>query len=184
MNVLNLLSPSQKEALRMRVVYAMLERLMITLVFFTLLSGGLLILAKMQLSKNLAEIESRQILTSEYVTVNDDVKALEQQIARVETLQRMAISPSALLQDIAGRTPEGIAIASLGFDLAAAKLDLTGIAAKREDLLAYEEAMRASPFVKQLDSPISNLLRKTDANFQFAIQLNVEAMKKAYEPAP
>ncbi len=184
MNVLNLLSPSQKEALRMRVIYAMLERLMVTLVFFAFLSGVLLILAKIQLSKNLADIESRQILTAEYLTVNDDVKALDQQIARVETLQRMAISPSALVRDIAERTPEGIAIASLGFDVTNSKLDLTGIAAKREDLLAYEGLLRKSPFIKQLDSPISNLLRKTDVNFQFAIQLNVEVMRKAYEPAP
>lgn len=181
---LNLLSPAQKDALRMRVLYALIERLMITLVFFTFLSGFLLILTKIQLSKNLTEIESRQILTAEYLTVNDSVKALEQQIARIETLQHMAISPSSLLRDIGERTPEGIAITSLRFDIPASILEVTGVAAKRDDLLSYEASLKKSPFVKQLDSPISNLLRKTDVDFQFAIKLNADAMKEAYETTP
>ena len=49
---------------------------------------------------------------------------------------------------------------------------------------SYEEAMRASPFVKSLQSPISNLFQKTDINFQFMIVLNVDAMRKVYETAP
>ena len=181
---LNLLSPAQKDALRLRVLYALIERLIVTLVFFAFLSGILLILTKIQLSKNLTEIESRQILTAEYVSVNDNVKALEQQIARIESLQRMATSPSSLIRDIAERTPAGIAIASLRFDIPSASLEMTGVAARRDDLLSYETTLKESPFIKQLDSPISNLLRKTDVDFQFTIHLDAEAMKSAYEISP
>ncbi len=181
---LNLLSPKQKDALRTRVLYAMIERLMVSVVFFSLLAGVLLVFAKIQLSKNLTQIEARQILAAEYVTVNDSVKALDQQLARVDALQRLAVSPSSLLRDLAARTPPGIAVANVHLEIGTGKMELTGIAARREDLLAYEEAMKKSPFVKQLDSPISNLFKKTDVNFQFEILLNVDAMKKAYEPAP
>ena len=181
---LNLLSSAQKRALRLRVLYALIERLMLALLFTVLFASIMLMLVRVRLSKNLAAIQGRQILSAEYVSVNENVRALDQQVARVEALQRMAVSPSSLLLDIAARTPPGIAIASLSFDVAGAKLDMHGIAARREDLLAYEEALKQSPLVKQLESPISNLFRKTDVNFQFAIQLNAEEMKKAYAPAP
>lgn len=181
---LNLLSPAQKAALRTRVLYALIERLMISLVSFALLSGFLLAFVKFQLADNLKEIQSRQILTAEYVTVNDSVRALDQQLGRVEALQKLAISPSTLIHDIAERTPPGVAVTALSFDVAGGKMDLNGVAVTREALLAYESALRQSPFIAQLDSPISNLFRKTDANFQFAIRLNVEALKNAYGIAP
>ena len=180
---LNLLSPAQKAALRTRLLYAMIERLMISLVIFALLAGALLLLVKAQLSKNLIEIQSRQILAAEYVTVNESVRVLDQQLARVETLQKMAMSPSALLRDLAARTPSGVAVTSLRFEVTTGKMNVNGIAATRENLLAYEAALKGSPFVKQLESPISNLFRRTDAPFQFEIQLNVEALKNAYGTA-
>ena len=181
---LNLLSPTQKEALRARVLYAMLERLMISVVAASLLAATVLLLIKIQLAKNLSQIEGRQILTAEYVTVNNEVKALDRQIARVDALQRLAVSPSALMRDLAVRTPSGIAIASINYEIATGEMHLTGIAARREDLLAYETELKKSAFIKKLDSPISNLFQKTEVNFQFTISLNVEAMKKAYEPTP
>lgn len=180
---LNLLPPAQKDALQSRMLYAVIERVVTALVLFSALSGLLLVAIKIRLAHNLARIQERQILTEEYAAANADIGALERQLSRVDALQQMAVSPSALLQDIARRTPPGVAIASLAFDAGTARLDLTGIAARREDLLAYEEALKASPFVAQLDSPISNLFRKTDADFRFTIQLRADALKKPYEPA-
>lgn len=184
MIALNLLSPAQKEALRARVIYAMIERLMIAFVSSMLLSSILLLYIKIELTKNLGEVQTRQILSSEYVTVNSEIRALNLQIGRVETLQKMAISPAAVLQDVASRTPRGVRVTGMDFDVKSSSMRLSGTAADRDALLAYEEAMRAAPYVKSLQSPISNLFQKTDINFQFMVVLDVEAMKKAYEPAP
>ncbi|HJV32822.1 MAG TPA: hypothetical protein VJ694_02230 [Patescibacteria group bacterium] len=184
MIALNLLSPEQKEALRARVIYAMLERLMIALVSSLLVASILLLLIKIELTQNLSQVQTRQILSSEYVTVNNDIRQLNQQISRVESLQKLAISPSSLLRDVAERTPPGVKITGMDFDVKSQSMRLNGMAAGREDLLKYEEAMKSSPFVKSLQSPISNLFQKTDINFQFMIVLNVDAMKKVYEAAP
>jgi Tfp pilus assembly protein PilN len=181
---LNLLSPAQKHALHARVVYAMIERLMIAFVTSLLVASIALLLIKIELTKGLSQVQTRQILSSEYVTVNNDIRQLNQQIGRIETLQKMAVSPSALLRDLAERTPPGVRVSGLDFDVKTKSMRLNGVASLREDLLAYEEAMRASPFVETLQSPISNLFQKEDINFQFMIVLDVEAMKKAYEPTP
>ncbi|HTK59777.1 MAG TPA: hypothetical protein VL283_01085 [Candidatus Baltobacteraceae bacterium] len=184
MIALNLLSPAQKQALRARVIYAMIERLMIAFVSSLLIASIVLLLVKIQLIQNLGQVQTRQILSAEYVTVNNDIRQLNQQIGRIETLQKMAVSPSELLRDVVNRTPPGVRISGMDFDVKTQSMRLNGVASGREDLLAYEESMRASPFVKSLQSPISNLFQKTDINFQFMIVLNVDAMRKAYETAP
>lgn len=178
---LNLLSPNQKEALRARVIYAMIERLMIAFVSSMLIASIALLLIKIELTKGLGEVQTRQILSAEYVTVNNDIRQLNQQIVRVEALQHMSVSPSELLRDLAARTPKGVRVTGMDFDVKSQSMRLNGTANGRDDLLAYEGAMRSSPFVKSLQSPISNLFQKTDINFQFLIVLNVDAMKQVYE---
>lgn len=181
---LNLLSTNQKEALRARVIYAMIERLMIAFVTSTLVASIALLLIKIELTKNLSHVQTRQILSAEYVTVNNDIRQLNQQIGRIEALQRLAVSPSELLRDVAARTPDGVRVTGMDFDVKTGSMRLNGTANGRDDLLAYEESVRSSPFVKSLQSPISNLFQKADINFQFLIVLNVDAMKKVYEAAP
>jgi len=181
---LNLLSPGQKAALRARVVYAMIERLMIAFVSSMLVASILLLLIKIELTKALGQVQTRQVLSSEYVSVNTQVRQLNQQIGRVETLQKLAVSPSQLIRDVAERTPAGVRVTGMDFDVKSKAMRLNGIANGRDDLLAYEDAMRASPFVQTLQSPISNLFQKSDINFQFTIVLNVDALKKVYETSP
>jgi len=184
MITLNLLSPAQKEALRSRVVFAMLERLMISMVGVMLVASILLLLIKIELIKNLAEVQTRQVLTADYAKANNDIRLLNQQITRIDALQKMAISPSSLLRDLAARAPAGITVSSLDFDVKSGSMRLNGAAARREDLLAFETAMKQSPFVKSLESPISNLFQKTDISFHFDIILNVAALHAPFEPAP
>lgn len=184
MIALNLLSPEQKSALRSRIVYSMIERLMTAAVVAVAVSAVLLQVVRMGLERALAQVQARQLLSSQYVSVNDDVRKLNSSLGRIETLQKMAVSPSSLLQEVARLTPEGVAVTGLDVDVRAGTLRLLGIAARREDLLAYEAALRSSPFVTALDSPISNLFLKADISFELRITLNAETLKRAYEPAP
>lgn len=184
MIALNLLSPDRKKALRARVTFAMLERLMIAAAAALLTASILLLLVKIRLTRNLGEVQERQILSTEYVTANNSIRQLNALINRVDALQKLAISPSSLILDVARRTPAGVTVTGLDFDVKSESMRLNGIAATREDLLAYETAVRESPFVKKLDSPISNLFQKANIAFQFKIVLDVPALKSAYAPAP
>lgn len=183
MIALNLLSPAQKSALRARIIYAMLERFMIMLVMATLAASTLLLLVKIQLTQNLGQVVARQILSTEYVSVNHDIKELNRLIARVLAVQAQAASPSTLIRDLAGRTPPGIMITGFDAELRTQSLKLSGIAREREALLAFVEALKGSPYVQKVESPISNLFQKRDINFQLQVVLDVAALKQALEPA-
>lgn len=184
MIALNLLSPQQKKALRSRMIYALIERVSIVGVTATLLATIAVLQIRIELIKNLQSVQARQLLTANYMRANKDIAGLNAQIARVETLQKLAISPGSLLLDITGRTPPGVGIANLDFDVASGSMRIAGTAAQREDLLAFEEALKKSPFVKKLTSPISNLFEKTDISFSFDIALETAALHAAYEPTP
>lgn len=182
MIALNLLSPTQKSSLRARIIYAMLERFMIMLVMSSLAASIILLLVKIRLTQNLSQVVARQILSTEYVTVNRDIKELNRLIGRIEAVQRQYVSPSTLIRDLAGRTPGGIMITGFEAELRTQSLRLSGIATERDDLLEFEAALKGSPYVQRVESPISNLFQKRGINFQLQVILGVDALKKALEP--
>lgn len=184
MITLNLLSPAQKEALRGRVIFAMIERLMILILTATLAGSALLLLIKMELINGLGGVQVRQVLTTDYAKANNDIHALNQQASRIEALQKLALSPSSMMRDLAARTPPGVSVTGFDFDVKTSSMRLNGVAARREDLLAFETSMKASPYVANLESPISNLFQKTDISFHFDVTLNVDALHAPFEPSP
>ncbi len=184
MIALNLLSPSQKAALRSRVFFALIERLMIVLTGIALLGSVLLLLIRIELTRNLSDVQARQVLTKDYARANSDIGVLNQQLGRIDALQRMAFSPSALLRDLASRTPDGVAVGTLDVDMKSGSMRLNGTSARREELLTFEAAMKQSPFVKSLESPISNLFQRRDISFHFDIILNPAALRAPFEPSP
>lgn len=183
MIALNLLSPIQKEALRNRVLFAMIERLMIFLTVAVLLLGIFLLMLRIRLTRTLGDVQSRQLLSTEYVSVNGEIRRLNEVITRIERVQREVTPASTLVIDVVGRVPPGVSIGNLAFETRTQSLRLNGQAANREALLTFEERLRASPYVKTLESPISNLFEKADINFTFQAVLDVEALKKTIEPA-
>lgn len=182
MIALNLLSPIQKDALRARIIYAMIERFMIMLVMSMLIASIILLLVKIRLTQNLSQVVARQILSTEYVTVNRDIKELNRLIGRVEAIQGQFISPSLLIRDFASRTPNGIMITGFDAELRTRSLRIAGIALERADLLAFEAALKESSFVDRIESPISNLFQKRSVNFQVQAILDMAALRKPLEP--
>lgn len=179
---LNLLSPTQKEALRARVLYAMIERLMVFLTIETLLAGVILLGVRIRLLQTLETVVSRQILSTEYVSANNEIRTVNETVGRIEAVQALAVPASTLLSDVVGRTPGGIIVTGLDFETRTNALRIAGVAETREKLLAYEASLRSSPYVKTLESPISNLLKKRDVNFQFQAVLNSDALRRTLDP--
>lgn len=184
MITLNLLSPEKKAALAARIIYAMIERLMITLVISSLCVTIALLFVKAQLTWNLSNTQSRQILTNEYAATNSDTKRLNAAAAKLDAIERAVTPVPPLIEDVASRTKAGIRIERFDYDVASKTLRLTGVADTRADLLAYQEALRGSPYVKKADLPISELFDKTDLHFTIQAEIDGEALKKTVEPKP
>jgi Tfp pilus assembly protein PilN len=184
MITLNLLPPALKSSLRAHAIYAALEQIMVIACSLLLLSSLALLLIRIRLISVLDDVQSRQILSAEYTTTNKDVVRLNTRIGRIEALQNLQISSTALLFDIARRTTPAVGITSLEFDIASASLHINGRADQRDALLAFEQSLKESPYVKSVESPISNLFKKNDINFQLKIVLNTAALKSVFSSEP
>lgn len=162
---LNLLSPTQKAALEARIVYALLERMMIVIVSSTLVVTIVLLVVKTELTKRLSDAEARRTLSSEYVSVNKETSQLNQSAARIGKISSFAKPVTPLIFDIVKRVPTGIHLSSVSYDVKSASMSINGNADTRARLLEFSEALRGSPYVQKVDSPISNLFQKTDVSF-------------------
>lgn len=185
MNTLNLLSPAQKAALISRVRYALLERFMVTLVLSTLVATGVTVSVKAQLASNLEDVVARQMLSAQYASLNEQVRALNDALVRVDAIQKLAYPLSDVVEAIGAGAPPGISVSSIDFDTRTGMLAMTGIASDRAALLGYEEALRALPFVASFESPISNLFQKENVSFKFSATVDRDKVRETLEsPAP
>lgn len=174
---LNLLSPSRQSLIKARIFFSLIERFMVSLVFAALLLTIMLLGMKIRLSDNLSSIRSRQVLATEYVTVNKEINELNRSVARIEMLQKEVVPSSLLLEDIASRAPEGVHLSFINFEIATLSVKISGHSNTRENLLLFEGALLESPYLTELDSPISNLFEKTDLRFSFNAILDLDTLK-------
>jgi len=181
---LNLLSPARQAAIKSRIFYSLIERIVLALVLVTLLISLMLLGIKIRLANNLETIRSRQVLSTQYVTVNKQINDLNRSVARIEKLQKEVVPASLFIEDIASRAPEGIHLSNLEFETTTRNVRISGHADTRDTLLRFEGELLESPYLSDLDSPISNLFEKTDLNFSFGALLETDRLKAELEPGP
>lgn len=58
------------------------------------------------------------------------------------------------------------------------RVTLTGIAGTREDLLLFEERLKASACVEDVNVPLSNLFSQKDLDFQIEFSITLECLRK------
>jgi len=179
---LNILSPERQASIRGRIFYSLIERIFVILVLLALIGSLILLGMKIRLSDNLSTVRSRQLLATQYVNVNQKINDLNRSIARIETLQMEVVPASLLIEDLTSRIPEGIHISNMNFETATKSVKLSGHADTREQLLMLEGALLESPYLTDLDFPLSNLFQKTDLFFSFSALLDVDRLKAALEP--
>lgn len=181
---LNLLSKSRQSAIRGRIFFSLIERIMVSLVVVSLILTLMLLGMKIRLSDNLSIIRSRQLLSTEYVTVNKEITELNLSVARIEKLQKGVVPASLLVEDIASRAPQGITLSFLNFEVPTLSAKITGHAQTREALLLFEGALLDSPYITKLDSPLSNLFERTNLTFSFNAILDIENLQAELDLEP
>lgn len=107
-----------------------------------------------------------QEIKAETISFNEEVDELTQ-------IQSQMFYYSKIWEDLskASATP-GITSRTAQFTGKDAAFELTGIAAKREDLQSFEQKLKNLSFVAEVISPLSNLDRMRDISYKLTIKLN------------
>lgn len=180
---LNLLPPEEKNALmieqsqRWIVFYG--SAIAAILLIFAGLLGAIWLSINYQLKNAAAEFNSVQTSLK-----GRDLKSQEEQISQtnaflknLDNIQRGQKIYSDLLIALSDLVPPGAKLTSLTIDEKNA-VALYGFAAQREQILAFKEALENSKLFKDIESPLSNLVKQTDINFYFNFNLQPDALNK------
>ncbi len=184
---INLLPPERRRRLRnesMAVSFTDIVRSINNGLLLMTLIGGAIVLSLWLYSiagVRTTEAELQQVVT-DYQALRDSVSEQNAVLERLASLGEGRILWSEVLRDFFAITPPGITFhrmsGSLTFTdgaVTAGGLNFSGQAAARSTLTFYEsDRLRAAKWVKQVDSPTTNLLERNNPFFQFSVILNVE----------
>lgn len=120
-------------------------------------------------------LEQNQGKYKELNEYEDKFKEINTTTAILSKLQQNHLNWSSLIELITNVTPEGIYLSD--FTNKDYQILLTGKAKNRESLIAYKDALVASGCADNVNVPLSNLVNKSDVDFQLDFIVKQECIK-------
>lgn len=173
---LNLLPPERKTLLAEEHQFHVVRRLLLSwLLGIVLLSGGILMLNR-TLEQKFASLQDAmtRLQAQSAGTGSANIRATIRDINdRVQLLSaglRTERTWSPLLAALAGLVPADVQLTQLSFEQNGA-VRLMGVAKNRDAFLQFKQRLESSPNVKDVRSPITNILTKENVQFELTASL-------------
>jgi len=172
----NLLPPQEKKELELvkfcRLLIFLSFRLIAVLIIFILILATtylfLSILVKAQ--SDLIELRQNNEKTKHQVEVEDNIRQINQGAKKVLVKQDESIIWTPILEKISEITPSGIYLIDFSYRASNDQINIVGWARNRDKLLTFENSLKQTPYFKEIESPLSNLIKQTDINFSFILK--------------
>ncbi|OGZ32299.1 MAG: hypothetical protein A3I88_03775 [Candidatus Portnoybacteria bacterium RIFCSPLOWO2_12_FULL_39_9] len=188
---LNLLPPKEKKEFEStetrRWFFLFGNRLFFFLIIFILLCLSayfyLSIILKSQ--EKLIEIEENHFKTSQLSQLEREIEQTNQKLQEIYNLQKDLKPMTPVLEKLTDLRPEGVYLIGLSYQKDDGQISLNGRADSREQFLVFQKNLGEEPRFIDLNSPISNLLKQRDINFNltFKVKDNDNTMLKLPQSA-
>lgn len=168
---LNLLPPEKKKALRTGVVLTFVQSMALIVCVTALVIAANLLYVRFWLKREHASVGRHSIDSAgEFSTFAKDIAELNGHLGLMRDVNDAAVPWSEVLTSVAATAGAGVRLDSLAFTSKAIAIE--GLAATRDDVLRMKERLEALPFATGVDSPLSNILQRTDARFSFTVSID------------
>ncbi len=172
MIILNLLPPEKKKDLATEVSFSQVRKGLVILLFSCVFCICLTVAVRVLLIQELQSIENdienltESLATQGNETVEEIIKKINNKGLQLTKTQESYIEWSDTLYQL-GQTPNSnIQIKSIQINRDDETFDIQGFAKNRDDLLDFKELLERLNFLENINSPISNLIKKEDITFQ------------------
>jgi hypothetical protein len=173
---LNLVSKELKKEIKLRLIYEMLKKISGVLIVVTILCAVIILVAKIILQNNFNKVvEETTLLTKNSQQKNIKVREINSKISYINNMQDDFIPWSFLFEELSLFSEEGVKISSLKINKENKIINLRGVAEERDDLIKLKEGFESSDMFLEVESPIKNILEKT--NIDFEINAIVDVIK-------
>ncbi len=169
---INLLSPEKKQEVKKQIMLVSFQYLVSWILIAICGIGATLLCTKaiMQNSFNDA-VAQGTLVTQEYGVLNQKVHIINQKIIFFTGIQNKFSVWSPRLAAITTLTPKNIVLYSLNANDLTRKIQITGHAKSRDDLLLYKQNLEQSPHIQSVNFPIENILEAKEINFNIGATL-------------
>ena len=179
MITINLLPLRQKQRYKMElnrrlVVFYSIGILLILAVFIALLLSINLFISIQNDSLE------QQIAVLENSPRNREIKNLELTMRDFLTLSRKTnavkntlVAFNSFFPDLERVMPEGVNLNSFSLNRQSSQASLSGFALTRTEVINFKENLESLSWIKEVDSPLSNLIKEKDINFNFNLKLSL-----------
>jgi len=121
-------------------------------------------IAILETSPKSREIQNLEFILRDFSTLSKKVKAIEDTLVPLHPLFR----------DLQSAMPAGVKLNDISLDREAKKASITGFAVTRDNVIAYKENLKKLSWVKGVESPLSNLIKEQNIDFNFNLDLNLK----------
>ncbi len=172
----NLLPPAEKnklklEKLQKKIYFCFLWLAGVLLIFVgLLLSTYFIIQVMLQGQENLIDQRKASQKNKEIALMQERINQANQRLKLVNKKQQTFVVWTPILLEFSDLVPNQVHLTNLSYQEANERLRLSGYAQTREDLLIFEEKLKTSNFFTDLESPLTNIIKQRDINFNFSLK--------------
>lgn len=187
---INLLSPADKNNFKWEktnnlikgcTLWMLLAQVVFALVFLSALEY--LKMEKNILAENLEQVKSQQE-TKERDEIDRSLSDYAKKIDSIAGLKEQHLHWSYVLEEIISITPDGVRLENISSNVFVAnnpkkessnadrfRIDLTGNAITRKDLLIFEEKLKSSKLFSDIECDDSNYVKSSDIDFRYSLSV-------------
>ncbi|MFA6486457.1 MAG: hypothetical protein WCT40_03765 [Candidatus Magasanikbacteria bacterium] len=181
---LNLLPPHRRERVHRLIKFLLTKNLLEFVIIATAFIGTVLLWGWIILIDEYKMLAQNSIsISRDYATHNSEVRRVNRVLKSVNDASSdyMPILPRLL--EIISSTPSTIKINTVDINRVENKIIIYGTASTRAELLAYQETIKAIPWMETAIMPTTQLLQKENINFEYITRLkNWPAIKSGKPP--
>lgn len=173
MITLNLLPPIQKIYIKQAGIYTALQNFLAIILIVAIIISFLLVGARIILQNNFYNL-----ITHSSLSLNDTqgfdskIRNVNEKLKVVQEIQNEFTKWSSFLIAVNDLVPENIQLNLLAINQEAKTISIEGNAKLRDDFLKFKENLQNSSLLSEIESPLSNLVKKQDIDFRITAKLN------------
>lgn len=164
---LNLISPQQKDLLKISGLYILVENILgIFLIVAILVAVILIPLNQSLVTLDYQNKKNKEAVLAKNSQVTEKIKALNQRIDDLFKIRQSTYNWDKLLAELSEQVPTGVVLKRLNASLANKLFVINGFAQKREDLIKLIDSLKQSSFFLEVASPLANYLEQNNITFE------------------
>ena len=179
MITLNLISAEVKKTHTKMHMHSVIRNNLMLIFISTTLISIMILFGRIYLEEKFISVIDNTTQTTERIEspINFEVNLSNEMLKSVKKIQDEYIPWQSLLVVLSQITPEQVIIRQIQITQERGALNLLGTAEDREAFLLFKERIEENPLFIAVESPISNILNKTDINFTLGITLDTDLIE-------